>query len=78
MVDRYGEDPIAWPVARRGEAEALIDDCEEAKAIIEQAKRLRAQLRNLGPKAPACLSEHIVSVALELDPPAIGPYFFRN
>ncbi len=78
LVDRYGEDPVAWPMARRAEAQALIDECAEARAIIEQAKRLRIQLRNLGPRAPACFTEQIVSVALELDPPLIPPYFFRN
>jgi hypothetical protein len=70
LVDRCGEDPAAWPDDRRASAEELVDDCAEAQAIIVQARRLRAQLRDLGPTAPACLSERIVALALELDPPS--------
>ena len=78
LVDRFGEDPAAWPPDTRRPAEELIDDCAEAKAIIAQARRLRQQLRDLGPKAPACIAERIISVALELDPPLDDLCRLRN
>lgn len=69
IVDRFGEDPAAWPVLFRTPAQELIDDCAEAREIIEQAKQLRAELRRLGPSAPRLFSDRIVALALELDPP---------
>jgi hypothetical protein len=47
----------------------LIDASAEARAIIAQARRLRKQLRNMGPKAPNCIVDRIVSIALDSDPP---------
>ena len=78
IVDRYGEDPAAWPDSCRGPAQALIDDCEEARAIIAQARKLRVQLQSMGPMAPACFTDQIVSLALDLDPPMEGLFQFRN
>jgi hypothetical protein len=79
IVDRFGEDPAGWPVSQRVPAQELIDDCQEARAIIEQAKRLRAALRDMGPDAPGCFSERIVALALELDPPAFDePWLWRR
>ncbi len=78
IVDRFGEDPSAWPIERHGEAEALIDDCAEAQAIVAQAKLLRILLRDMGAMAPSCFSDRIVALALELDPPDDGTVLFRN
>jgi hypothetical protein len=69
LVDRYGEDPDGWPAFYRVPAQELLDDCEEAREIIAQAKRLRAELRAMGPNAPACFTDRIVAEALQLDPP---------
>lgn len=69
LVDRFGEEPSAWPTEVRAPAEELIDASVEARAIILQARRLRQQLRNMGPKAPSCIVDRIVSVALDADPP---------
>jgi hypothetical protein len=30
---------------------------------------LRAQLRRLGPRAPSCIVDRIVSIAIDCDPP---------
>jgi hypothetical protein len=69
LVDRFGEEPSAWPMEVRAPAEELIDASVEARTIILQARRLRQQLRNMGPKAPSCIVDRIVSVALDADPP---------
>lgn len=69
LVDRFGEDSVGWPAQQRSAAEQLIDDCAEAKAIIAQAKALRRMLHGMGARAPACFTDRIVAVALELDPP---------
>ena len=61
-----------WP------AEELIDASIEARDIIAQARRLRQQLRNMGPKAPSCIVDRIVSVALERDPPSEDFSRLRN
>ncbi|MDR3440804.1 hypothetical protein [Telmatospirillum sp.] len=78
IVDRYGEDPAAWPSSYRLSAQELIDDCAEARGIIEQAKRLRCALRDMGPDAPDCFSDRIVALALELDPPMDDVVWFRS
>lgn len=78
IVDRYGEDPEGWPLACRRPAQDLIDVCAEARAIIAQAKQLRIALRNMGPAAPACFTDRIVALALELDPPDENYYWLRN
>ena len=69
LVDRFGEDTSAWPNELRAPAEDLIDECAEARDIIDQARQLRQQLRNLGPKAPACIVDRIVTIAIDIDPP---------
>ncbi len=69
LVDRFGEDTSAWPHELREPAEELIDECAEARDIIAQARSLRSQLRNMGPRAPSCIVERIVSIALDMDPP---------
>jgi hypothetical protein len=69
IVDRFGEDPAGWPADYRAEARELIDICAEAKAIIAQAKLLRVLLQEMGPLAPACFSDQIIALAMELDPP---------
>jgi len=69
LVDRFGEDLKVWPTEFREPAEELIDASVEARSIIAQARRLRQQLRNMGPKAPTCIVDRIVSVALDSDPP---------
>lgn len=68
IIDRYGDDPEAWPEYYRLFAETLIERAE-LKAILEEARALRVALRKLGPAAPSCLSERIVALALEIDPP---------
>ena len=78
LVDRFGEDPSAWPIEVRGNAEDLIDANSEARDIIAQARRLRRQLRNLGPKAPDCIVDRIVSVALDIDPPIDAVVRLKN
>lgn len=78
IVDRYGENPEDWPLACRQPAQDLIDVCAEARDIIAQAKQLRIQLRKMGPAAPACFSDRIVALALELDPPDEEYYWLRN
>jgi hypothetical protein len=78
LVDRFGEDPTAWPLEFREPAEELIDASVEARAIIAQARRLRQQLRNMGPKAPGCIVDRIVSVALDVDPPIDAICRLRN
>jgi hypothetical protein len=78
IVDRYGEDPEAWPVERREAAEELIDICEEAREIIEQARHLRMLLRLMRSVVPVCFSERVVAMALELDPPVASPFRRRN
>ncbi len=69
LVDRFGEDSSAWPHELREPAEELIDECAEARDIIDQARSLRAQLRRLGPRAPSCIVDRIVSIAIDCDPP---------
>ena len=69
LVDRFGEEPSSWPTELREPAEELIDASEEARAIIAQARRLRKQLRNLGPAAPRCIVDRIVAIAVDCDPP---------
>ncbi len=78
IVDCYGEDPTAWPVGLRRPAQELVDGCAEARAILEQAKKLREQLRDLGPAAPDCFTDRVVAVALELDPPLDFLFRHRN
>ena len=78
LVDRFGEDPTEWPSQFRSPAEELIDECAEARAIILQARKLRDQLRNLGPKAPRCIVDRIVSVALDADPPIDDKLRLKN
>jgi hypothetical protein len=78
LVDRFGEDPAAWPMEFRQPAEQLIDASDEARSIIAQARRLRQQLRNMGPKAPGCIVDRIVSVALDSDPPIDAVCRLRN
>ena len=78
LVDRFGEDPSAWPLEFREPAEELIDASVEARAIIAQARRLRQQLRQMGPKAPSCIVDRIVSVALDADPPIDAVCRLRN
>jgi len=78
LVDRYGEDMTVWPNELREPAEDLIDECAEARDIIAQARRLRAQLRNLGPKAPSCIVDRIVAIAVDCDPPMDDVLRFKN
>jgi len=78
LVDRFGEDLTNWPRDLREPAEELIDECAEARAIIIQARRLRDQLRKLGTKAPSCIVDRIVSVALDIDPPVDDPLRLKN
>ena len=78
LVDCYGEDPTAWPSFVRQPAQELIDACDEARAIIVQAKKLRAQLLRLGPAAPECFTDRVVAVALEMDPPLDFFFSHRN
>lgn len=78
IVDRHGEDPERWPAPCRAPARELIDVCVEAKEIIAQARRLRVELRSMGPDAPECFTDHIVTLALELDPPMDDVIWFRN
>ncbi len=78
LVDRFGEDMSAWPNEFREPAEELIDECAEARDIIAQARRLRTQLRNLGPKAPECIVDRIVAIALDYDPPLDELCRFKN
>jgi len=78
LVDRFGEDLKAWPSEYREPAEELIDASVEARSIIAQARRLRQQLRNLGPKAPTCIVDRIVSMALDSDPPLDAVCRFKN
>jgi hypothetical protein len=78
IVDRYGEDPATWPLSCRVPAQELIDVCAEAREIIAQARKLRVELRNMGPDAPACFTDHIVSLALDLDPPGNEAIRLRN
>jgi hypothetical protein len=78
IVDRYGEDPVRWPTTYRVPAQELIDVCAEARAIIVQAQQLRVALRNMGPDAPACFTDRIVTLALELDPPMGEVVWFCN
>lgn len=69
LVDRFGEDTSAWPHELREPAEELIDECAEARDIIDQARRLRVQLRSMGPKAPSCIVDRIINIAIDCDPP---------
>lgn len=69
LVDRFGEDTSAWPNEFREPAEELIDACAEARDIIAQARSLRTQLRNMGPRAPHCIVDRIVAIAIDVDPP---------
>jgi hypothetical protein len=78
LVDRYGEDMAAWPNEFREPAEELIDECAEARDIIAQARSLRAQLRKLGPKAPDCIVDRIIAIALDSDPPMDDVLHFKN
>ena len=74
LVDRCGEDPIDWPSNWRAPARALVDECEEAQDILDQARRLRNQLGALGLKAPALFADRVVAVALVIDPPEGGHF----
>jgi hypothetical protein len=78
IVDQFGDDPKAWPKGSEAQAEALIDDCAEARAIMAQAKLLRILLRDMGAMAPSCFSDRIVALALEIDPPRDDFMRFRN
>ena len=78
LVDRFGEDMTAWPNEFREPAADLIDECAEARDIIAQARSLRVQLRNLGAKAPNCIVDRIVAIALDCDPPMDDVLQFKN
>ena len=78
LVDRFGEDTSAWPHEFREPAEELIDECAEARDIIAQARRLRTQLRNMGQRAPSCIVDRIVSIALDCDPPMDDVCHLKN
>lgn len=68
IVARLGEDlGLKSPPASEAAASAG-DSFAEASAILDQVHVLRAMLRSMGPKAPACFTDRIVAAALDVDP----------
>lgn len=68
LVDRHGEDLTQWPAALRQPATLLLRDSEEARDIVDQAKRLRTLLGGKpNEQAPAWLADRILAQAASLD-----------
>jgi hypothetical protein len=63
LIDRLGEDLTRWPEDRRLAAEALLANSSEARALLEEAKALRAALAAPPVRAPAGLANRIVAAA---------------
>jgi hypothetical protein len=63
LIDRLGEDLTRWPEDRRLAAEALLANSSEARALLEEAKALRAALAAPPVRAPAGLADRIVAAA---------------
>ncbi len=43
-LDRHGADPARWPQALRGRAPALLESSAQARALLDEARRLDAAL----------------------------------
>lgn len=53
LIDAYGADRRRWPDAERAPAQALLDASADARAALQRARLLDAQLDLLQPPAPA-------------------------
>jgi len=70
LVDRRGDDPDQWPAHQRGRALLLLEKSAEARAILSEARRLRALAAKSSIKAPRGLVDRIVEKALGSGNPA--------
>lgn len=73
LIDRYGDDLQEWPGDFLRQARELVQSCDEAQDILDQANRLRLQLMDLGVQAPNMFADHVVAVALAMDPAFSDP-----
>jgi hypothetical protein len=63
LVDRLGDDLKAWPVAERSDAQALLLVSAGARAILDDARRLRAAFADLPvPLVPRDFSSRILAL----------------
>lgn len=69
LVDRLGEDFQDWPKDVAGEARRLVQACDEAQDILDQAEKLRRQLMDMGHEAPTLFADRVVALAMAMDPP---------
>jgi hypothetical protein len=69
LVDRFGDEPDAWPEKIRPVALAFSEESDQAKKILNHAKTIREALTAPPVKAPAGLVDRIVAKALQTDPP---------
>jgi hypothetical protein len=63
LIDRLGEDLTRWPDDRRLAAEALLASSSAARALLDEAKLIRAALSAPPVRAPAGLADRIVTAA---------------
>jgi hypothetical protein len=86
LVDLYGEDLSRWPQALRAPAMGLLERSEDARKVVDRAKRLRA-LFSAAPRihAPTGLADRIVARAaasvdrsdMDETPPRSTPWYDR-
>ena len=55
FLDRFGENPAAWPEAQRAGVQALLDTVPAARRAFDDAVAIHEQLRRRPVKAPASL-----------------------
>jgi hypothetical protein len=67
LIDRLGEDISRWPDAQRQAATELLVYSNDARALLEEARVLRAALTAPPVRAPAGLADRIVAAALRMD-----------
>lgn len=67
LLDRHGDRLDWWPAVLRVRAEALLRESAEARAALEQARKMRVQLRHGAPevKAPPDFVARVMARAME-------------
>lgn len=66
LIDRLGEDTSHWPDVQRQAAVGLLASSAEARALLDQARMLRAALSAPPVRAPAGLADRIFAAASKL------------